>query len=228
MKSFVLGVCFSVTIILGVAGTASAGLVNLTLKSSGNIVDNNTYVGPYTAQVTGGSTIQIICDNYNQPVHVGLNWNATMETFSTPNFTSIVKFGTATTSLSASAVLMDYEAAAWLAQKIMADYNSITSKNASSMDQQIGDLQYALLAIFSSSAKSSRGFDSQAAIYYWDAFHPTVAYNLSQFSDVVFYTPDPLSASQEYIMITPEPVSALLFGTGLLFILGVTRKKRLG
>jgi hypothetical protein len=47
--------------------------------------------------------------------------------------------------------MQDYDAAAWLAQQIIMDYDSITSSNKTAMDQQIGDLQFALLAIFDSS-----------------------------------------------------------------------------
>jgi hypothetical protein len=200
----------------------------MTLTGPGNIVDSGVYVGPYTAQVSG-KTVLIICDDYDTEVSVPLTWNATLTQVATdPSFPTGLKLvGKSTTGKSD---VQDYEAAAWLAQQIYADYMSITPSNQPTMDSDIGDLSYALWGIFSSSAKGSAGFDAGALADYNTAIKGT--YTLSQFSDVEFWTPNPTSASQEYITITPDPItpepaSFLLFGTGLLGVGFVLRGKRL-
>ena len=140
------------------------------------------YVGPYTAQITGGTSIQIICDNYDTDVSVGGVWKASMETFSDPTFVDDVKFnvntnpnipGGSTPAAAAAIVLQDYEAAAWLAQQMMADYEAITRTDESAMDTQIGELDYALFAIFSTAAAHSPGFDAAASGFYTEALDGT-------------------------------------------------------
>jgi hypothetical protein len=208
------------------SGVARAGEAQLTLTSAGNIVDANVYVGPYTAQIAGGNSIQIICDNYDTDVNVGDVWKASMETFADPTFVNDVKFnvntdpnipGGSTPTAAAMIVLQDYEAAAWLAQQMMSDYEAITPANQSAMDTQIGELDYALFAIFSTTAAHSPGFDAAASGFYTEALGGT--YNVSQFSDVEFRTPDASTPFQEYITVAPEPATWLLFGTGLLLVL---------
>jgi hypothetical protein len=48
----------------------------------------------------------------------------------------------------------------------------------------------------------------------------------SDFSDIIIYTPSPTSASQEFMMVTPEPAGMMLFGTGLLVIASAIRRRR--
>jgi hypothetical protein len=234
--------------LLAPLASANTTTVQFTLTGSGNIVDNGVYVGPYTGQITGGSSVQIICDNYTTPVHVGLRWNAAQITFADPTFANDVKFNdninsqtgqyndlnvpkTDSKSQAAAIVLQDYEAAAWLAQQIQSDYNGITKSNQAVMDTNIGNLTYALLAVFDPSLTSpvskSGGFDTAAQADYNAALQGK--YIISEFSNVEFWTPDPTNASQEYITVTPTPESAsfLLFGTGLLFIAGILRRKQL-
>lgn len=215
MKRYLTTVLLGIVFVLTSSGVAQATATGFKLTGAGNIVDNGYYVGPYTATITGGSTLQIICDNFNTSVHVGLTWTAIANTFSNPNFLSAVKLaGSGTTGKSA---LQNYEAAAWLAEQILANMGNKT---------KVGDLQFALWAIFSSQAKSSPGFDAAALAYYNTAINGV--YTTSQFSNVTFWTPNPLNASQEYITVTPvpEPSTVLLLGVGLLIFAVMARRKQ--
>ena len=215
MKRPLVLILLSAVALFCVPSATHATATTFTLTSAGNIVDHNYYVGPYTASITGGSSLQIICDNFNTNVHIGLTWTAVANTFSNPTFLANVKLaGISTTGKSA---LQNYEAAAWLAEQILANLSNAT---------KVGDLQFALWAIFSPQAKGSAGFTAGAASYYQTAINGV--YTTSQFSNVIFWTPNPLSASQEYITVTPipEPSTVLLFGIGLL-TLGVTLRRKL-
>jgi hypothetical protein len=212
-RSYLLAVAAAVLFFAPVLTQATT--TNFTLVSAGSNVDSGVYVGPYTAQITGGGTIQFICDNFNTTVWLGINWNAVANNLTNPSFLSQVKLaGSSTTGKSA---LQNYEAAAWLAEQIMANLSN---------SKTVGDMQYALWAIFSSSAKSSPGFTSGAASWYNLAINGS--YTTSEFANVTFWTPNPLNASQEYISITPtpEPSGLLLLGTGLIGLAGVLRRKR--
>ncbi len=221
---FSYGICLLVLILF--SGSARAGETSETLvmTSYGSIVDDGIYVGPYTATVNGQSVL-VICDDYTSPApKLGKpGWSATVTRLSTTSFLSVVKFGK-------SATMQDYDAAAWLAQQIILDYDSITTSNRSAMDQQIGDLQFALLALFDPSLIPKKisstwgGFDANAEALYEKALGQT--YTAGELSDVEFLTPPSSSNLQEYITITPEPASLLLFGTGLLAIGFAMRKKQ--
>ena len=215
MKRTLVVTLFSAVVLFCIPSAAQATATTFTLTSGGNIVDHNYYVGPYTASITGGSTLQIICDNFNTNVHLGLTWTAVANTFSDPTFLAKVKLaGISTTGKSA---LQNYEAAAWLAEQIFANLGNAT---------KVGDLQFAIWAIFSPQAKGSAGFTAGAAADYQTAINGV--YSTNQFSNVTFWTPNPLYASQEYITVTPvpEPSTVLLFGIGLL-TLGVTLRRKL-
>src|SRR5260370_19577485 len=215
MKRALVVNLFSAVALFCIPSAAQATATTFTLTSGGNIVDHNYYVGPYTASITGGSTLQIICDDFNTNVHVGLTWTAVANTFSDPTFLSKVKLaGISTTGKSA---LQNYEAAAWLAEQILANLSNVT---------KVGDLQFALWAIFSSQAKGSPGCTAGAAADYQTAINGV--YTTNHFSNVTFWTPNPLYASQEYITVTPvpEPSSVLLFGIGFL-TLGLTPRRQL-
>jgi hypothetical protein len=215
MKRTLVVTLLSAVVLFCIPSAAQATATTFTLTSAGNIVDHNYYVGPYTASITGGSTLQIICDNFNTNVHIGLTWTAIANTFSDPTFLSKVKLaGISTTGKSA---LQNYEAAAWLAEQILANLSNAT---------KVGDLQFALWAIFSSQAKGSAGFTAGAAADYQTAINGV--YTTNQFSNVTFWTPNPSYASQEYITVTPvpEPSAVLLFGIGLV-TLGVTLRRKL-
>jgi PEP-CTERM motif-containing protein len=75
MKRTLVVIMFFAVVLFCIPSAAQATATTFTLTSAGHIVDDNYYVGPYTASITGGSTLQIICDNFNTNVHLGLTPN---------------------------------------------------------------------------------------------------------------------------------------------------------
>jgi hypothetical protein len=80
MRTLVV-ILLSEVVLFCVPSAAQATATTFTLTSAGHIVDHGYYVGPYTASITGGSTLEIICDNFTTNVHLGLILTAS----ATPN-----------------------------------------------------------------------------------------------------------------------------------------------
>jgi hypothetical protein len=178
-----------------------------TLTSVGNNVFQGEYIGPYTATASNGSTLQIICDDFNTTVYQGQSWTATLVNFSDPNFLSKVKFGGIPNAMK------DYMAAAYLAQQIMANLSNKTL---------VDELAFALWGIFSSTAYNQ--MDSTAKFYYQQAFLKSPGGN---YSNVAFLVPNGRTPFQEYITIlpTPEPSTLMLIGAGVVLIALLSFKK---
>jgi len=173
-----------------------------TLTGVGSNIYQGVYIGPYTAQLTGGGTLPVICDDFNTPVSKGQSWNASVVTFATPNFLSQLKFGNRPNALNS------YLAAAYLAQQIMLNLSNTT---------KVDELSFALWGIFSTTAYGK--MDAQSKIYFDQAFQNHGS--IGDFANVAFLIPNPASSFQEYITIvpTPEPTAWVLLACGaLLFV----------
>jgi hypothetical protein len=246
VKQVCIAACLAVLAVL-LPGAARADSVQVALTNAGSnyIFDSNAGeavpVGPYSATVTsasGSSNVLVICDDYDTTALISPPappFNATVTQVGDPDFTAGLKFGSGTDATGDSAAT-NYDAAAWLAQQIMADYNSITPTSTpayiAATDTDIDYLNYALFAIFSPETPGapdptlSSAWNSTAAAYLNTAL--TQTYTPGEFSDVEVLTPQPNSSSQEFLTITaPEPSSLLLLLIGLagLAVIMLRRKR---
>ena len=225
-------ICFS--------GVARAQTVSVTLYSGGSNthvgasgVPTNVLVSPYTANVGGTTGIQIICDDYATEIPVPYTWTANSPITLTSADVGQLKFGNDTTLTDPShagghiSALQAYEAAAWLALQITAT----PSVNA----QKIADYQYALWSIFDPANPPNgvpySNLDLNAQSYYKSAMGNN-GDPLSDFASVQFLTPQTDTGpvppnSQEFMYVTPEPATLVLFGTGLILIGLAIRRKQL-
>ncbi len=202
-------------VLFGSTTGAVAGSVSMTLTGASGPPDDGVIVGPYDA-VIQGQAVKIICDDYDDHVHLGENWTAHISSL---NNLSTVKFNT-------GSALFNYEAALWLAKKM------VTSDST-----QWGSIHFAMWAIFSTTASYSLGFqnDPIAQALYNQALHPSKPYQLSDFTGWHIYTPDanqfdefgfPLTPQEYFVQVVQvaEAPSLLLLAVALIAVALAWRK----
>lgn len=216
------------------ADNVTMELTGPTSSSAPNLA--GVYTDPYTAligaagQTTGpitGVSTYVLCDDFSTDVFIGEIWQATSTNLSALNTSSplALKFD----RTDAAAQYSDYMAAAYLATKIMRIDQS-TSAGRLEAEQ----LSFALWGVFDTNP--SNGPLSGAWITGADltvaendlsnARSAVVGMNAAQFDNVFIYTPNPLNASQEYIVVTPEPSAYGFLAIGLAFIFLAVRRAR--
>jgi len=180
------------------------------------------YVGPYTFTDTStGQTLGLICDDFMDEVHIGESWTATL----TP-------MGGGGSGMFGSTSSMGYQEVAWLSQQMFANLGNA---------QKVGDIQWAIWAIFDPSLVTVNGTtvtinDNYGSIGTTDADNiewwlnqASINYGSGSYSDMTIYTPTgtPTPAGdgqpQEYIGV-PEPGTLLLIGAGLFSLLAFRRR----
>jgi PEP-CTERM motif-containing protein len=222
-------------LLLAAAGTASADVITLTLNSGGSNVMGGVYVGPYsfTETVGGNNTsLQLICDDFQDSVYKGEYWNVTTSTF--PSLTN-VQFGAGN--------LTKYLEIAWLAEQMFKPGNS---------NETIGQLQWAIWDVFDPGISDIHpyggisSFDQCQIDGHVDGVSCNNPNNWLQMAinnasgtstaGITIYTPIkdsqvPLSDGppQEYIdppgtTPAPEPGTLLLIGAGLLGLVVFRRR----
>jgi hypothetical protein len=217
----------------GLAIGAWAQTDTLTLDNAGaNYVMGGVYTSPYGISINGSAPVQLICDDFTTDISVGQSWTATVTTFAaiesgtnppdTPKFTP--------------ADIQKYATVAVLA----AELESLT--NLASV--QAGEISYALWDVFDPTLLNSTtnpygtitSGELSAAQNYLTGAEALVAgattagiVNLSQISidgnaieGMTIYTPNPKSASQEFVTVNvAEPPSLAVFGLDLLGLGGL-------
>lgn len=138
MKKYSLGVCaMLLAFMLGPPKPLSAGTLQLTFQGASNYL-GSYYVAPYQVAV-GGTTYNLICDDANDNVSVGEQWNTTTETFSNLS-------GALFSGASGLTQQQAYEVAGYLVSEI----NSSSGTTA-------GEYQYALWDLFDPGFSNTSG-----------------------------------------------------------------------
>jgi hypothetical protein len=182
--------------------------VDMKLVSVGGNSAGGVYTYPYYFSIKGGAPVAMICDTYDNEVTIGESWKA--HVVGLLSGTGI--FGNQ---------LLDYKAAGLIFKSIL---NGTLNVN-------VGN--YAIWGLFSTKAQNTSYFQSSGASALEQQYLALAgAATNSAFNGLVLYVPIACTQSangmpQEYIGYAPvpEPGSVILFGTGMLALAGMIRRK---
>jgi len=181
----------------------------------------DVYVSPYTATIYSGSTQvfngSIICDDFATNIPLPYTWTATATNAADVNASDKFYDG-GNGPLAGYTAQEDYDAAAYLANELIANLSTI------SYDEQ-ADISAAIWDIFDPSLEST-GVDGNAITTYLNPAL-TAAVGGYEGSNVTVFTASPPTGSQEFLVVngpqvpTPEPAAAAILGFDLLSVLGI-------
>jgi hypothetical protein len=211
MRRLRLAVPFLVATVVLCLCTGSAlanSTVNMQLTSVGGNNAGGVYTYPYYFSINGATPVALICDSYDNEVIVGETWKATVSSL----LSGKGLFGNQ---------LLDYKAAGLIFKSIL----------SGTLSANVGN--YAIWGLFSTNAQNNPYFQSSGAGAIETQYLGLAATaKNSAFNGLVLYTPIAGTQSwggtaQEYIGYSPvpEPGSLALFGTGLLSLSGMIRRK---
>ena len=200
---------------LGCFIPSAAKADTVTFIGAGPNSANGVYTTPYQLQVSsinGGATINVVCDDYTDEVHGGeAPWTASLETVA--NISGALFAGQTNAQ-------MEYEEAAYLYNDFLMNP---TAANSAADNFAIWDL-------FDSAVGTNAVAGEQTALNNANIWYTAGASGLN-FSQFIIITPtnwsnDP-NRPQEYIYYqpTPEPGTLMMFGSGLIGLGGLLRRK---
>lgn len=202
---FLLSISLFALLAVCASTSARADQFQLTMQAVNGTVHGGYYVGPNTGvlkNLTTGETssIDIVCDNVANSVYLGQSWGVKSLTLDQH---LDARFG------GQSNAQNKYLAAFWLTDR----FNSVS-------EDKWGDIQFAIWGIF----HSSRSLSTTGAL----AWRNAAFANLDSVDESRFriLTPTGANIGQEMITTVPEPISMVLFGSGLLGSAITVRRRR--
>jgi hypothetical protein len=189
------------------AAPASFAQYSLDLTGVGNgTVSDGVYVSPYVGTISQGNNViysgYMICDDFNTESYLNTPWSATTTAASaldgSEKFGTSVLFGGTTYTAQQA-----YNAAGWLANGLIANLSSTTS--------QI-NYSFAIWDLFD-------GQTTSAAVTTLEQDALSAAAGGYVASNVSVYTPNPVNASQEFLVVRPAPEIDATAATGALTLL---------
>ncbi|MGA9565744.1 MAG: PEP-CTERM sorting domain-containing protein [Candidatus Korobacteraceae bacterium] len=188
-------------LLLATSLPAVAGTVNMQFTGvSGGHSYAGAYTYPYDLEVNGGPNQWMMCISYNEHISAGETWKAT-----------VVNVG----SLDPNTYLLDYEAA-FLFKMAEADHGS---------DPNINAAAWWLL-------EGAPSLNAPATSL--ELLAQSQTYSKGEYSDVLLYTPilgtesGTLETPQTFLGSTPEPGTLALFGSGVIGLSGLLRRRLRG
>jgi hypothetical protein len=209
---------------LTVGSPVLASPYTLKLTGVGDGANNGAvYFSPYVGTIKqGGKQIYsgyFVCDDFHTESWVGLTWGATETNAGALNGTE--KFAGETYTLGGQTydTQQMYDAAGWLV-------NDLLDGNVHNHTAQ-GEISFAIWDIMDGTVPgggSIRGVNQTDVLTdIEDAFAAVKGGYVA--GDIEVFTPDPLNASQEFLIPVPEPTALALFAVGLAGI-GLWLKRR--
>lgn len=202
---FLLSVSLFALLAICASTPVRADQLQLTMHAVNGTVHGGYYVGPNTGllkNLTTGETrsIDITCDNVANSVYLGSSWG--VKSLTLDQHLS-ARFGNQSNAHN------KYLAAFWLTERF--DF---------APQNQWGDIQYAIWGLF----HSSRSLSTAGALAWQNkALANITSVDASRFR---ILTPDGANIGQEMITTVPEPISMVLFGSGLLGSAITVRRRR--